>query len=334
MNTQKNIEQAMRKAFQELNISFPEQDSLLNMCSSLMAIASGNNNLEDEAKFIENTSFDLLSKKHFLTLLEQQVAELNTLKKLSLHLSSSLNLKTVLNAVVTDARDLLKNTRTVHIFLYDTQNDKLTFGSALDQHGLKEESFAIPRPNGLTYQVAHKGEMVIVQNMETDPIYQDVPKKWTGSIVGIPLKTDQEVVGVMNISRSSTGDFSLSELKLLIMLAEHAALAISNAWLHDQVSRQAKRDTLTGLPNRRALDERLDEEVLAAHRTGHPFVVVMMDLDGFKDVNDNYGHPVGDQVLRVLFNYLAKGLRTSDFLARYGGDELTLVGSALIQVMQ
>jgi diguanylate cyclase (GGDEF)-like protein len=50
-----------------------------------------------------------------------------------------------------------------------------------------------------------------------------------------------------------------------------------------------------------------------------------MDLDGFKFVNDKYGHPVGDRVLRTLFNYLAQGLRTSDFLARYGGDELTLV---------
>ena len=51
----------------------------------------------------------------------------------------------------------------------------------------------------------------------------------------------------------------------------------------------------------------------------------MMDLDGFKDVNDKYGHPVGDQVLQTLFSYLAHGIRTSDFLARYGGDELTLI---------
>ena len=118
---------------------------------------------------------------------------------------------------------------------------------------------------------------------------------------------------------------SQHDLRLLELLAEQAAIAISNARIHAKVSKQAKSDTLTGLPNRRALDERLEEEILAAHRTGHPFATVMMDLDGFKEVNDKYGHPVGDQVLQRLFTYLAQGLRTSDFLARYGGDELTLI---------
>ncbi len=82
---------------------------------------------------------------------------------------------------------------------------------------------------------------------------------------------------------------------------------------------------MTGLPNRRALDERLEAEINLSHRTGYSFVAAMMDLDGFKEVNDNYGHPVGDQVLRTVFNYLNTGVRSSDFLARYGGDELTLV---------
>jgi diguanylate cyclase (GGDEF)-like protein len=102
-------------------------------------------------------------------------------------------------------------------------------------------------------------------------------------------------------------------------------VAISNASLHLMVSKQAYSDTVTGLPNRRALDERLEQEVLSARRTGFPFSVIMMDLDGFKEINDTYGHAVGDQVLRALFNYLSTGLRSSDFLARYGGDELTLI---------
>ena len=91
------------------------------------------------------------------------------------------------------------------------------------------------------------------------------------------------------------------------------------------ISRQAYSDTLTGLPNRRALDERLEEEVLSARRNNYSFAVVMMDLDGFKDVNDTYGHSVGDDVLRLVFNQMARGVRNTDFLARYGGDELTLI---------
>ena len=91
------------------------------------------------------------------------------------------------------------------------------------------------------------------------------------------------------------------------------------------ISRQAYSDTLTGLPNRRALDERLEEEVLSARRNNYSFAVIMMDLDGFKDVNDTYGHSTGDDVLRLVFNQMARGVRNTDFLARYGGDELTLI---------
>jgi diguanylate cyclase (GGDEF)-like protein len=87
----------------------------------------------------------------------------------------------------------------------------------------------------------------------------------------------------------------------------------------------ANTDSVTGLPNRRALDERLQEEFRLAEQTELPFSVVMMDLDGFKAVNDTFGHNIGDELLYSLFNFLAQRMRSSDFLARYGGDELTLV---------
>jgi diguanylate cyclase (GGDEF)-like protein len=141
----------------------------------------------------------------------------------------------------------------------------------------------------------------------------------------MPLKVGDIVVGVMNLSRMTAGGFSPSELRLLSLLSDQAAVAISNASLHQMISRQAYSDTLTGLPNRRALDERLEEEVLAARRNNYSFAVIMMDLDGFKDVNDTYGHSTGDDVLRVVFNQMARGVRNTDFLARYGGDELTLI---------
>ena len=109
------------------------------------------------------------------------------------------------------------------------------------------------------------------------------------------------------------------------MLANQAAVAISNASLHQSISKKAYTDTTTGLANRRALDEHLESEIIGARRTGSPFAVIMMDLDGFKSVNDTYGHEVGDQVLRAVFNVISFGIRSSDFIARYGGDELTLI---------
>ncbi len=133
------------------------------------------------------------------------------------------------------------------------------------------------------------------------------------------------VVGVMNLVRSQPGEFSLSEIRLLTLLADQAAIAIQNARLHQCVNEQARRDALTSLPNRRALDERLDEAIAQSTLSGRPFSVIMMDLDNFKTINDTYGHEIGDEVLRQVAEFLIQSLRSTDFLARYGGDEMTLV---------
>jgi len=281
--------------------------------------------VEDMALVRDKISSNILKNQHLLTILRQQTAELDTLRRLSLHLSSSLDLTTVLKAVVSDAKDILENSRTIHIFLYNREEDLLEFGAALDEKGLLNKSFSEPRQKGLTYSVARGARTIIVPDIRGHPLYENAPDEWEGSILGIPLKFGNTVVGVMSISRTITGEFSASDLSFLNLLAEQAAVAISNARIHARVSREAKSDTLTGLPNRRALDQHLEEELHSAHRTGYSFATVMMDLDGFKAINDEYGHPVGDEVLQVLFNYLAQGLRSSDFLARYGGDELTLV---------
>jgi diguanylate cyclase (GGDEF)-like protein len=256
-------------------------------------------------------------------MLKRQTEELDALKKLSINLTSSLDLPDVLDALVSEGMQLIPNARDVHIFLY--KNESLSFGASLDLDGKKNVTWAKPRTTGLTSTVARKGETIIVEDMQDHHLFTNVPKSWTGSIIGIPLKVGDTVVGVMNMARSKTGGFSGSELRLLSLLADQAAVAISNASLHQMISRQAYSDTLTGLPNRRALDERLEEEVHSARRNNYSFAVVMMDLDGFKDVNDTYGHSTGDDVLRQVFKQMARGVRNTDFLARYGGDELTLI---------
>jgi diguanylate cyclase (GGDEF)-like protein len=271
----------------------------------------------------ESIARTLIDNQALLAMLRQQTDELDALKKLSINLTSSLDLPDVLDAVVTEAMRLIENARDVNIFLY--KSHKLSFGAALDSDGTRNKPWSKPRSNGLTYTVAREGEMIIVEDMQDHPLFQNVPSNWSGSIIGIPLKVGTTVVGVMNLSRSIVGGFSPSELRLLSLLSDQAAVAISNASLHQMISRQAYSDTLTGLPNRRALDERLEEEVLSARRNNYSFAVIMMDLDGFKDVNDTYGHATGDDVLRLVFNQMARGVRTTDFLARYGGDELTLI---------
>jgi len=298
-----------------------EREAILKLLDILTASLEKISPENNEA--IENIAHELINNRSLLAMLKQQTDELDALKKLSINLTSSLDLPDVLDAVVSEAMRLIENARDVNIFLY--KNHKLSFGAALDADGTRNRPWSKPRSNGLTNTVAREGELILIEDMQTHPMFQNVPNHWTGSIIGIPLKVGQTVVGVMNLSRSTIGGFSASELRLLGLLSDQAAVAISNASLHQMISRQAYSDTLTGLPNRRALDERLEEEVSAARRNNYSFAVIMMDLDGFKLVNDTYGHSVGDDVLRLVFSQMSRGVRTTDFLARYGGDELTLI---------
>jgi len=300
-----------------------ESDEILKLLNVLVEAIERSANSRDAEKQVRRLTTDLIKNRTLVFALKQQADELDALKKLSLSLTSSLDLKTVLDAVVTEAMRLVKDARAAQIFLYS--NNKLEFGAALNDNGLRDKPQAQPRPTGLTYTVARNEERIIIEDIKKHPFYANTPADWQGSIIGIPLKTNAKLVGVMNLSRSTRGGFSPSELKLLDLLANQAAVAISNASLHQMISRQAYSDTVTGLPNRWALDQRLDQEVFNARRTGNTFAVIMMDLDGFKTVNDIHGHAVGDQVLRTIFNYMATSMRATDFLARYGGDELTLI---------
>ncbi len=269
---------------------------------------------------------DLIKNRTLVFTLKQQADELDALKKLSLNLTSSLDLQTVLDAVVTEAMRLVKNARSAHIFLYT--NKKLEFGAALNDEGVRNVPLALPRPNGLTYNCRPERETgSSSKTCKNTRSMRIRPADWAGFDHRYPAEDQRQHSGCHEPVKINTRRFSSSELRLLELLSDQAAVAISNASLHQIISRQAYSDTVTGLPNRWALDQRLDQEVLNARRTGNSFAVIMMDLDGFKTVNDTHGHVVGDQVLRTIFNYMATGLRATDFLARYGGDELTLIMS-------
>ena len=312
-----------RESLDQKDLSESEKETLISLLEILILSLEKfvpPDNLVGESRILADK---LISSQALLTLAAQQADELDALKILSLNLTASLDLPTVLDAVVKEAMRLVNNARTAHIFLYP--NETLEFGASMDADGQKNRVFSHPRKGGLTETVAKSGKIISVEDMQNHSLYKNAPSNWKGSIIGIPLKMGNRVVGVMNLSRDHVGGFSMSELRLLYMLANQASVAIYNASLHQSVSKKAYTDTVTGLANRRALDEHLESEIISARRTNSNFAVIMMDLDGFKSVNDTYGHDVGDQVLRFVFNVIAGGIRSTDFIARYGGDEITLL---------
>jgi len=120
-------------------------------------------------------------------------------------------------------------------------------------------------------------------------------------------------------------DFSDEDRMTAVSLASHAVVALDNARLHRIVERQALMDGLTGLANRRQCEESLADELARVDRFGGSLAIVVADLDWFKDVNDRYGHPAGDALLRDFASVLKESLRDVDLAGRWGGEEFLLV---------
>jgi two-component system, cell cycle response regulator len=321
MKSHTGVLREARYRLEQNSVPVEAQERFLDLLNLLLTIMD-DSSLQDGS--IARQLVDVLADNgNLLLLIQRQAAELDALKRITLNLTSSLDLQSVLDGVVQEAMQLVKDAHDAHIYLF--QDEELVFGASLNNEGEKNVQFSEPRPDGLTSTVAREKKMIIVEDMTNHPLFMNALNNWSGSIIGIPLQMGTRVIGVMNLARTRVGEFNQSEMRLLTLLADQAAIAIINARLHEVVSRQAHSDVLTKMPNRRALDERLDKAIGHSNYSGHPFCAVMMDLDGFKLINDSYGHDVGDDVLRKVAKLMEKSLRSTDFLARYGGDEWTLI---------
>jgi diguanylate cyclase (GGDEF)-like protein len=142
----------------------------------------------------------------------------------------------------------------------------------------------------------------------------------------LPLSTAGRVAGVLELISESPGRrFSDGETKLLRAMANQAASALENARLVRQLRDAAETDLVTGVYSHRHLQDRIRQEVARTARAHAPLSVLMVDLDDFKRVNDLHGHQAGDRVLRAIAGALRAAVRTSDVVARYGGDEFVVV---------
>ncbi|OJX38910.1 MAG: hypothetical protein BGO78_11885 [Chloroflexi bacterium 44-23] len=274
---------------------------------------------EQVARLLSN----LLKWQIRLEAAEQKINELDQMLRASLSMTESLNLEEVLNSILNTALKMLPQANDAHIFLY--KDEKLYFGAALFRDGSAGRAWAEPRPNGLTYQVARSGKMIVVEDICRHPLFEDTPWDWCGSIVGIPIIRDQRVLGVMTLAKLITGIFDKNEIETLNRLANQAGHMIQNVNLYAEISRQAFTDPLTNLPNRRSFEWEAQKVLELSSRYNRKFSIAMLDLNGFKRINDTYGHATGDNSLRLLAQCMNDSVRKTDFLARFGGDEFIVL---------
>jgi diguanylate cyclase (GGDEF)-like protein/PAS domain S-box-containing protein len=141
----------------------------------------------------------------------------------------------------------------------------------------------------------------------------------------VPMMAQSEALGVLYLTQPAQGHMTEAKQRLAVTMAEHIAMALSNLKLHETLRSQSIRDPLTGLFNRRFMEESLALELRRAVRNQRPLGVIMLDLDRFKHFNDSFGHDAGDALLRELGRLLQTNIRGEDIACRYGGEEFTLI---------
>jgi diguanylate cyclase (GGDEF)-like protein len=145
------------------------------------------------------------------------------------------------------------------------------------------------------------------------------------SEICVPLLKNDNVLGVLNIESSSDRPLTEKDVNILTSFASPVAMSIDNARLHAKATSLALTDGMTGLFNRRAFDQFLETEFIRAERYGHPLSLIFIDMDSFKEYNDTYGHPAGDERLKATAKILKNKMRDPDVAVRYGGEEFAII---------
>jgi diguanylate cyclase (GGDEF)-like protein/putative nucleotidyltransferase with HDIG domain len=188
-------------------------------------------------------------------------------------------------------------------------------------------SLQIPVGQGLSGWVADNRKAIVNGNPSVEPSYLNDPTQTCTlrSALAVPLEGLTRPLGVLTLYRLEKDAFTRDHLRILKALSSKVSLSIENALRFRQAENSATTDFLTGLPNARSLFLHLHQELERCNGLGIPLTVVVCDLDGFKQVNDRFGHLEGNRVLQAVGQGLRSICRESDYVARMGGDEFVVV---------
>ncbi len=177
---------------------------------------------------------------------------------------------------------------------------------------------------GLSGIAAASGEPITVNGVERDPRYIALDSRARSSL-NIPLKYGDDSLGVLVVETFRENGFSKQDAQMVLTLADQLAIALHNASAFKSAKQEAITDGLTHLKTHRYFMEALEAEWRRAPRSGRPFSLIMLDLDSFKRVNDRYSHLEGDRVLVAVARLLESRSRHVNPVARYGGDEFSIL---------
>ncbi len=257
----------------------------------------------------------------------QRAEELEGLHRATTALLSTLDLDELLRQILDAAHSAIPAGEKVMLHLIPPTTGQLQVRATL---GFSDQRISIInsiKSPGFPAQVARERRPLLVNDVLAGSAAESIVPEMgqARSIILAPLYYGEQVLGTLSLSAGEPHAFSETNLRLLASFAATTTAALQNAILHSEIKQLAVTDPLTGQNNRRAFFDLGQREMERFHRYNHPLSAVMIDMDNFKQVNDTYGHTVGDHILRAMAERCRSIIRETDIFGRYGGDEFALL---------
>ncbi|HXC49095.1 MAG TPA: HD domain-containing phosphohydrolase, partial [Candidatus Sulfotelmatobacter sp.] len=260
----------------------------------------------------------------FLTSIISARQEAQLLFELAQTLGNSLSLRETLSVVASRLKQMISHDA---IVFYVCQDGLLIPEYA---HGVDFDIFStlrIPRGEGLSGWVALNEKPISNGNPAAETLHTGVPSRVTTlqAALSVPLRGHDGVAGVLTLYGREKNCFTKEHLRMLLAASSKLGLSVENALQYEKAQSTASTDFLTGLPNARSICQHLEKELARIRRSKKPLAVLLCDLNGFKKVNDTFGHLTGNKLLQEIAVKFRSSCRDYDQVGRLGGDEFVFV---------
>ena len=305
---------------EEQSANMPPEDAL----SPIAAQYPVQRGLQPAAGFERTDGRVQRSENDFLTSIAAARQEAQMLFELSQDLGKSLSLDETLSVLSVRLRKLIPYDSIVTFTV--KENFVMPAHVSGDNFRLFS-SLKVPMGEGLCGWVAQNRKAIVNGNPAVEPGYTGEEGRFTTlrSALALPLEGVSGLVGVLALYSVEQDSFSADHLRILQAISSKLAMSVENAVKYQQAENSATTDYLTGLPNARSLFLHLDREIARCARTKENLAIMVCDINGFKQVNDSYGHLEGDRMLRLFAQNVKDACREYDYVARMGGDEFVIV---------
>jgi len=280
---------------------------------------------EGEEKTENHFIAQIRGEHNYVEQIKRANREVFTLYELAREFSSSLNLQETLALLTEKIKDFVPfDTCTIYLLDEMSEYAKVAYAEGVNRAALKNKRIKVGQ--GATGYVLEKRQPVqnINPALDFSSSQSEFAREYT-AMASLPLIAEEKLIGAVSIYSCELLGYQEEHLRLLETVARIAADSIVKSIQHGETETRALTDPMTGLPNARSLQIQFEKEVARANRSGSSFQVLMLDLDGFKAVNDTFGHKAGDAMLKGVAAAMSEQLRDYDFLARYAGDEFVAI---------